>query len=65
MCAIVIPCLTLRDLNIKSGLWGIQMCGAVQVMHALIFTKGKGVVRKKYGLRVRLFACAPENRTMQ
>lgn len=65
MCAIVIPCLTLRCLSIKSGLRGIQMRGAVKVMHALIFTKGKGVVCEKYGLHVQLFACAPESWTLQ
>lgn len=67
-CEMVIPHLTLGYLNIKSGLQGIQMCSAVQVMHEVIFTKGKRVMHEKYGcvwVNAWVFACTLQSRTMQ
>lgn len=45
----VIPCQSLWYLNIKSRLLGRQMYNAVEVMHAVIFTKGKKVIHNNYG----------------
>lgn len=63
----VIPHLTQRYLNIKSGLRGIQMCSAIQVRHEVIFTKGKIVMHGEYSCVSGnvLFACALQSWTMQ